>query len=70
MYSCMHSWTVFVLNKEWDERFTQLALTCVTLEIPIRDERNWWVLQRYLLQYAIRQEQFILEDKVDPKRIE
>ncbi|KAF4629991.1 hypothetical protein G7Y89_g8153 [Cudoniella acicularis] len=70
VHSCVHSWTVFVLNKEWDEFFAQLALTCVALEIPKRDERNSWVLQQRLLQHAIRHEQFILEGKVDPKGIE
>ncbi|KAG0649430.1 hypothetical protein D0Z07_4480 [Hyphodiscus hymeniophilus] len=70
MHSCMHSWTMFVLNKEWDERFAQLALTCVASDISMRDERNSWISQRRLLQHATRQEQFIREDKVDLKGME
>ena len=70
MHSCVHSWMVFVLNKEWDQRFAQLALTYVASEIPMRGERNSWILQRRLLQHAIRQQQFILEGKVDPKGME
>jgi tetratricopeptide (TPR) repeat protein len=69
VHSCVHSWTVFVLNKEWDTRLAQLALTCVASEIPMRNERNSWILQRRLLQHAIRQERFILEGKVDWKEM-
>jgi tetratricopeptide (TPR) repeat protein len=36
----------------------------------MRYERNSWILQRRLLQHAIRQERFILEGKVNPKEIE
>jgi tetratricopeptide (TPR) repeat protein len=70
VHSCVYSWMVFVLNKEWDQTLAQVALTCVTLEIPMRGERNYWILQRRLLQHAIRQEQFIVEVKVDPKGME
>src|SRR5215469_8011752 len=48
MHSCVHSWTVFVLNKEWDERLARLALTCIASEIPSDDEKNSWVLQQRL----------------------
>jgi hypothetical protein len=27
MYSCVHSWTVHVLNQEWDANVARLALT-------------------------------------------
>jgi tetratricopeptide (TPR) repeat protein len=70
VHSCVHSWMVFVLNKEWDQKFAQLALTCVASEIPMKNERDSWILQRRLLQHAIRQEQFILEGKIDPKGME
>lgn len=61
---------VFVLNQEWDQRFAQLALNYIASEIPMRDGKNSWVLQRRLLQHAIRQEQFIVDGKVDPKGME
>ncbi|KAL5326422.1 hypothetical protein ACEPPN_004107 [Leptodophora sp. 'Broadleaf-Isolate-01'] len=65
VHSCVHSWTVFVLNKEWDESFARLALRCVASKVPMRDETDSWMLQRRLLQHAVRQEQAILKDKVD-----
>ncbi|TVY64282.1 Vegetative incompatibility protein HET-E-1, partial [Lachnellula suecica] len=65
MHSCVHSWTMFVLNREWDESFARLALTCVASEVPSTDERDWWLLQRRLLQHATRQKVFIIDAQVD-----
>ena len=65
MHSCVHSWTVFVLNKRWDEGLARLALICVASEIPSTNEKNWWLLQRRLLQHATRQDLFIVDGKVD-----
>jgi tetratricopeptide (TPR) repeat protein len=59
-----------VLNKEWNEGLARLALRCVASKVPMRDERDSWMLQRRLLQYAVRQEQAILEDKVDMEGME
>jgi hypothetical protein len=70
VHSSVHSWTVFVLNKEWDQSLARLALTCVASEIPMRSERNSSMLQRRLLQHAIRQERFMSEGKVDDKGVE
>jgi hypothetical protein len=70
VHSCVHSWTVFVLNKEWDEGLAQLALRYIASKIPMTDETDLWMLQRRLLQHAIRQEQAILEHKIDMERME
>jgi len=70
VHSCVHSWMVFVLNKEWDNVLARLALRCVAATIPMRNEKESWILQRRLLQHAIRQQEFILEGKGDPKGVE
>ena len=70
MHSCVHSWTVSVLNKEWDESLAKLALTCIASEIPSNDEKDWWLLQRRLLQHALRHEQFITDGKVKTEGME
>ena len=70
VHSCVHSWMVFVLNKEWDDVLARLALRCVAATICMRSETDSWILQRRLLQHAIRQEQYILEGKGDPKGME
>ena len=65
VHSCVHSWTVFVLNKEWDESLARLALTCVASEVPGTNEKHWWLLQQRLLQHATRQALFILDGKIN-----
>src|SRR5271155_495480 len=70
MHSCVHSWTVSVLNKEWDESLAKLALTCIASEIPSDVEKDWWLLQRRLLQHALRHEQFITDGKVKTEGME
>jgi tetratricopeptide (TPR) repeat protein len=61
----VHSWTIFVLNKGWDEGLARLALTCVASEVPSTNEKDWWLLQRRLLQHATRQVLFIVDGKLD-----
>jgi tetratricopeptide (TPR) repeat protein len=65
VHSCVHSWTNFVLNKEWDARLARLAISCVALIVPSRDDKFWWILQRRLLQHAARQKHFMMDDKVN-----
>jgi tetratricopeptide (TPR) repeat protein len=65
IHSCVHSWTVFVLNKEWDESLARLALTCVASQVPSTDKKDWWLLQRRLLQHATRQNVFVVNGKLD-----
>ena len=70
MHSCVHSWTVSVLNKNWDKSLAKLALICVASEYPETDGEKWWPLQRRLLQHATRCEQFIADRKVNTERTE
>jgi hypothetical protein len=54
VHSCVHSWTIYVLNGQWDKSLTRLALTCVASEVPSTNVDRWWLLQRRLLQHAAR----------------
>jgi hypothetical protein len=65
VHSCVHSWIVFVLNKEWDESLARLALTCVASQVPDTDEKDWWLLQQRLLQHATRQSVFVVNGNLD-----
>jgi tetratricopeptide (TPR) repeat protein len=58
MHSCVHSWTIYVLNGEWDQDLARLALICVAYEIPDPNADEWWLLQKRLLQHAARHERF------------
>ena len=70
VHSCVHSWSISVLNSEWDDDLAQLALRCVASEVPETNENGWWVLQRRLLQHVARHKQFITDGKMDVKRME
>ncbi|KAL5371686.1 hypothetical protein DPSP01_014087 [Paraphaeosphaeria sporulosa] len=70
VHSCVHSWTISVLNNEWDDGLARLALTCVASEVPSTDVDEWWVLQQRLLQHAVRQEHSITDGMVDIMRME
>jgi hypothetical protein len=43
MHSCVHSWTIHVLNQEWNIEMARLALTAVAEHIPDRETQNYWV---------------------------
>jgi tetratricopeptide (TPR) repeat protein len=65
MHSCVHTWTEFVLNQEWDESLAKLALSCVASMVPDTIEDKWWLLGRRLLQHAARHEHWIEDGKAD-----
>lgn len=67
IHSCVHSWTVYVLNKEWDKRLAGKALESVASNVPSLDEKTWWLLQRRLLQHALHLDAFVTEHAVDAK---
>ncbi|RYO80968.1 hypothetical protein DL762_007374 [Monosporascus cannonballus] len=54
IHSCVHSWTMSVLNQEWDQDLAKLAVKCVASHIPGSESDKWWLIQRRLLQHAAR----------------
>ena len=40
IHSCVHSWTVNVLNQEWDYDLAKLALKFVGLHVPGEESAN------------------------------
>ncbi|KAF2022898.1 tetratricopeptide repeat domain-containing protein [Setomelanomma holmii] len=65
MHSCVHSWTVYVLNQEWDANMASLALHCVGRHMPDTNQRNSLVTERRLLRHAVRSWGFIVDGSVD-----
>ncbi|KAF1973246.1 hypothetical protein BU23DRAFT_641225, partial [Bimuria novae-zelandiae CBS 107.79] len=65
MHSCVHSWTISMLNDRWDERLERLALTCVASEVPSTNADRWWILQQRLLQHAASHEHSITNGTAD-----
>ena len=70
IHSCVHSWTASVLNKEFDESLARLALSCVASMIPDKDDGEWWLLLRRLLQHAARYKTSVMDGKLIAKGME
>ncbi|OCL02321.1 tetratricopeptide repeat domain-containing protein, partial [Glonium stellatum] len=54
MHSCVHSWTVHVLNDGWDHRMARLALNCIGSHVPDRERAKYWIIEQRLLRHAKR----------------
>jgi tetratricopeptide (TPR) repeat protein len=54
MHSCVHSWTIHVLNQEWEAGMAGIAFKCVGSHVPNRAVRKSWVTQRRLIRHAAR----------------
>ncbi|KAN0068018.1 HET domain containing protein [Elaphomyces granulatus] len=54
IHGCVHSWTVCVLNQEWDNDLAKLALKFVGSHVPGEESTKPWLTQRRLLQHAAR----------------
>ncbi|KAH6658642.1 hypothetical protein BKA67DRAFT_591492 [Truncatella angustata] len=54
IHACVHSWTINVLNEDWDVDLAKLALECVAARVPSQDEPQFWTLRRRLLSHATK----------------
>jgi tetratricopeptide (TPR) repeat protein len=70
IHGCVHSWTINVLNQEWDYDLARLALKFIGLHIPGKETDKWWVTQRRLLQHATRCSDLISNDLIADDSIE
>lgn len=64
MHSCVHSWTVHVVNQEWDAEIGGLALECVGRHLPDNKQHNSLVTERRLMRHAARSWGFIVDGSV------
>ena len=54
MHSCVHMWTLHVLNQEQDVEMARLAMRCVGAHVPANTEQGYWVVERRLIQHGDR----------------
>jgi tetratricopeptide (TPR) repeat protein len=64
IHGCVHSWTVHVLNQEWNYDLARIALNSVVLHIPGEQDNRPWLIQRRLLQHAVRCSHIVLNGLV------
>jgi tetratricopeptide (TPR) repeat protein len=65
MHSCVHSWTVHVLNQAWDADMASLALECVSGHLPGNNQHNSAVIEWRLMRHVGRSWEFIVDGRVD-----
>ena len=65
IHSCVHSWTIHVVNREWDAGLASLALECVAGHVPDESDQYFWVTQRRLLQHAGRCWEYVMDGRLD-----
>ena len=54
MHSCLHFWTIHVLNQEWEARMAKTALECIGSHVPDHEKHKYWVTQYRLIRHAAR----------------
>jgi hypothetical protein len=54
IHGCVHSWTVHVLNQEWDYDLARVAVKFVGSHVPGEQAIQPWLTQRRLLWHAAR----------------
>jgi tetratricopeptide (TPR) repeat protein len=54
MHGCVHSWTIHVLNREWDTEMAEVALKCIGSHVPEQNAQRGWIIERRMLQHASR----------------
>jgi hypothetical protein len=45
IHSCVHSWTIHVLNQDWSYDLAKLSLKLVGLLVPRQRVVKWWLIQ-------------------------
>jgi tetratricopeptide (TPR) repeat protein len=64
IHGCVHSWTIHVLNQEWDYDLARVAVGFVGSHVPGEEADQPWLTQRRLLQHAARSSYILLNGLV------
>jgi tetratricopeptide (TPR) repeat protein len=59
MHGCVHSWTKYIVNKDWDSSMARLVLSCVGLHVPDSNGPQYWVVEQRLLGHANRCQEYL-----------
>jgi tetratricopeptide (TPR) repeat protein len=70
IHRCVHSWTVHVLNQEWNYDLARIALNSIALHVPGEQANRPWLTQRRLLQHAARCSYTVLNNLVRDNSME
>ncbi|GFF61024.1 hypothetical protein IFM51744_10562 [Aspergillus udagawae] len=54
IHNCVHSWTIHVLNENWNYEMSSSALGCIASRIPRESTPSFWHISQNLLGHANR----------------
>jgi tetratricopeptide (TPR) repeat protein len=54
IHSCLHSWSLYMLNRDIDNRLSTFAIKCIASRVPSENDSEFWLLLRRLLPHAIK----------------
>jgi tetratricopeptide (TPR) repeat protein len=54
MHSCVHSWTIHIVNQKWDAEIGSLALECVSRHMPETRQHDSLATERRLMRHIAR----------------
>ncbi|GFF66782.1 hypothetical protein IFM62136_06737 [Aspergillus lentulus] len=54
IHNCVHSWTIHVLNENWNYGMSSVALGCIASKIPQKSTPSFWHISQRLLAHANR----------------
>jgi hypothetical protein len=54
IHGYIHSWTVHILNQEWDYNLTRVVVNSIASHVPGAQAIQPWLTQQRLLQYTAR----------------
>jgi tetratricopeptide (TPR) repeat protein len=64
IHGCVHSWTIHILNQDWDYNLARVAVEFVGSHIPGEEAVRPWLTERRLLRHAARCSYILLNDLV------
>ncbi|PVH91284.1 hypothetical protein DM02DRAFT_734231 [Periconia macrospinosa] len=62
MHSCVHAWSIHVLNQERDQGLARMCVKFIGSHVPGQESDKWWLTQRRLLHHALRCSYMMLND--------
>ena len=69
MHSYVHSWTIHVLNQEWEAEMAMIAFECVGSHAPSREKPKHWLTQKRLILHAARCWDAVTRENMEDGRI-
>jgi tetratricopeptide (TPR) repeat protein len=64
IHGCVHSWTIHVLNQEWDYGLARVATKCIASHAPRQQAIRPWLTHRRLFHHVVRCSHIISNNSV------